>query len=472
MKKIKFLLLILFWFPILSYSQDIENLNISDFIGTSRTLGLSGAQSALGADLGSFAINPASLGLFRRSELGLTSSFTSNRNKSAYLNNDFDSKNPFAAINNLGFALSTTDDSKTRGIKGFTLGVSYNRLATIKQKANINLFNPYNSFSTFLGNYTTEQDGLNSDFLNTNIAIDTIKNLGELGWKSFLIDTKDDSLFYGLADNGGVQQEIEILKEGFNSGWDFGLGINYEDFLYVGGTFKINQYELTFTKRIIESDTKDSIQNFNRYDYTQIYNSIGNGVGYSLGAIIKPLKIWRLGLSYHGKTTYNLTVNNTHILNDIDLNDTGNITLLKRFEFKELEIKSKQFSAPKLVLGNYIQFNKIGFMTTDLEYNFTSSVNETFKNTYRISNGFEFRKNSLRFRTGFGIKNNLYDSKLNGFWSLGTGIRHKAYFIDISLNRIKAFHNFNIYELTNNDKTSIEINRGLTTFSFSLGTKF
>jgi len=323
-----------------------------------------------------------------------------------------------------------------------------------------------------LGNFTTQQNNLNSDFLNTNTLIDTINNLGELGWKSFLIDTNDDSLFYGIAKNGGVQQEIEIVKEGFNSTWDFALGTNYEDILYFGGSIKVNQYEFMYRKRIVESDILDSISNFKRFDYTSTYNSVGTGVGYTLGMIVKPQKYWRIGVGFTGKTNYNLTINTNHILNDVDLTDTGNISLLKRYDFTELERKSIVSRAPQVTVGNYYQFKKIGFITTDFEYNFMSTINSNLKNTFRLSNGFEIRKNDLRFRAGGGIKNSISNLQIIPFWSLGVGIRKKAYFIDLAFNRTSSHQNFNIYELQNNTNTELNLKRGLSIFSFTFGTKF
>ena len=46
--------------------------NSQDVIGTARYVGMGGAMGALGADLGVMGWNPAGIGLYRKSDVGLT----------------------------------------------------------------------------------------------------------------------------------------------------------------------------------------------------------------------------------------------------------------------------------------------------------------------------------------------------------------------------------------------------------------
>src|SRR5690606_34054962 len=66
------------------------------FGGTARVQGLAGAQTALGADAGTMAGNPAGLGLYGRSEITFSPGFNFN-NTSSFLNNTStdDSRNNF-----------------------------------------------------------------------------------------------------------------------------------------------------------------------------------------------------------------------------------------------------------------------------------------------------------------------------------------------------------------------------------------
>ena len=61
--------------PAVSQAQsavDLYNMNRPDLRGTARFMSMGGAFTALGGDLSSLNQNPAGIGIYRSSELGLT----------------------------------------------------------------------------------------------------------------------------------------------------------------------------------------------------------------------------------------------------------------------------------------------------------------------------------------------------------------------------------------------------------------
>ena len=58
-------------------AQDIykvESFSSEDLNGTARYVGMGGAMNALGADISTMSVNPAGIGLYRRSDFSMTGS--------------------------------------------------------------------------------------------------------------------------------------------------------------------------------------------------------------------------------------------------------------------------------------------------------------------------------------------------------------------------------------------------------------
>lgn len=453
------------------YGQDFENINLHHEFGTSRTFGLAGAQSVMGADVGGIYSNPASLGLFRKSELSITPSLGSNVTNVSYLNKTTKTNNSLPLLSNLGVAFSTTDDTKKKGIKNYTLSIVYNRIGDFNSFIDKESFNPAHSFTSYLGDFVSNETTKNPNALDINGAIIDIENLSQLAWKSGLIDIDNNGNFYGIANKGGINQEVRFLSEGYHTSWNFGAGINYEDFVYFGLGVDINQYEYSSQLRIIETDTQDSIANFNRFEYQQNYLSSGNGMGLNFGAILKPLQYWRFGISVKTAVKYQLNSIQNNVLNDVDLSDNADISLLKSYIYNMPQTETIVFSAPKITIGNYIQFKKHGFITTDFEYNFLSSINKNYQNVYRFSNGIEFRKDEYRIRGGWGWQNSIFINRISPFFALGGGYRKGDFFVDVAYNINTSQRNISVYRL-NNFNNTLDIKNRKSIFSFTLGLKF
>ena len=100
--------------------------------GSGRTLGHGGAQNALGADMGSGAYNPAGIGLYRKSNVAISSTINVGNSFTEFNDAAFqttkDSKENFN-VNNFGFVwASPNDNPEDKRIKGLNFGISRTRL--------------------------------------------------------------------------------------------------------------------------------------------------------------------------------------------------------------------------------------------------------------------------------------------------------------------------------------------------------
>ena len=281
-----------------SYSQseiDAFRSSRNDLQGTARVQGMGGAFGALGGDPGATVINPAGIGVYRSSEvsatLGLSNTkITTNGNESQNkLKFNFDN------ISYVGYF--PLGDNKAQSVN---FGFTYNRLKNFDR--NYTGFNSGRSSSltqymanTSKGYYDWEMEG--NDRYNNGASW-----LSILGWNSYLISQKEDAPEYNSIYNGGkLDSEIKSSERGYIEAYDFSIGTNMSDRLYLGLTFSLTDlcYRMSSTYWEDFSQGGFALDNYLETD--------GSGYQLKVGAIYRPFDQLRLGVSYHSPTWYSLT---------------------------------------------------------------------------------------------------------------------------------------------------------------------
>src|SRR4051812_43022565 len=84
--------------------------------GTARSIGIGGALGSVGGDFTTLAVNPAGIGIYRRSEFTVSPSLMFTNTSSNFTgNNSDDNSGSHFAISNLGLVLTNVDDGKRNG---------------------------------------------------------------------------------------------------------------------------------------------------------------------------------------------------------------------------------------------------------------------------------------------------------------------------------------------------------------------
>lgn len=463
---------------------DVVHLSTAYQTSSARTLGLSGAQSALGADPGVIGYNPAGLGVFRRSEIGITSALHLSGVQTDYLNTTSQTNGSSTVVDNFGLIFSTTDDRVEKGFKSYTLGFTYNRAATFTKSIQYGGLNLSDSYTTYLAEYTTDAVAADPSFLDINKTINPIVNLSQLAWKSELIDV-EDTTFVGLAEDGGMYQRIALSDEGFLNYWDIALGVNFSDRWYLGGGLRIGNYQLRSKNEIAEVDSFENVDFLRRFRYYNEYDVIGTGVGYSLGAIRRIGERSRISLAFHAPVNYiSSAVHNYGVEDVLIVRDTLTVPLEKQHS-AEMQEASFTIRAPmRITAGAYVQWQKNGFVTSDVEYQFKpgtsddnlrSEIKSGIKQQFIWRTGAEYRKDFLRFRMGAAVRSNIISGEKQKFilsQSIGAGVRSGLFFADIYVSRMIKKDDFEFYTLNKGNQPTANIRYGLYQIGFSVGSKF
>lgn len=304
MKKNIVLLLALF-ICTCSFAQgeiDAFRLSGNDLRGTARGQAMGGAFGALGGDVTGIMINPAGLGVYRTSEVNASLAFTSTNLKTDW-NNSLNTQDKFKFnFDNISY-------------------VGY--FPTGKEGANvINFAFSYNRLKNFDRRYTASSNAIGSSLTDYMVAITNgidIRDLmdknaydyGDIPWLSILgidggffdhIEGTNDEYTWILNQDETVAPKLNITERGYIEAYDFSLGTNLSDKLYLGATFSLTDIQYHLDSSYGETFEQGGSIGLNNYFETQ-----GAGYQFNVGAIWRPVDALRLGVAYHSPTWYSLT---------------------------------------------------------------------------------------------------------------------------------------------------------------------
>ncbi len=327
--------------PAVSQAQsavDLYNMNRPDLRGTARFMSMGGAFTALGGDLSSLNQNPAGIGIYRSSELGLTLNLDFQSSSATAQGNKTEENQTKFSFNNFGYV--GTMPLNSTGLQSISWGATYSRVASfdrinsgrIGNLAGASLSNYIAAMSNTGGYYPDSQapDGLLFGD-NYNPYLD-----GNAGWLDIVAfqgyvtnDTYSSdgfSGFQGLMGEGTTGSAwFKTREKGYVDEYSFNIGGNVNDVVYWGvgiGVTDMDYKALTqygenldnayiTAKRIAPDQNGDEVYELTNgtadYALTSHLHSSGSGFNFKFGVIVKPINELRLGFAVHTPTWYQMT---------------------------------------------------------------------------------------------------------------------------------------------------------------------
>ena len=333
MKK-KVLAFLLCGLPLMINAQDafdVLQMSQTELRGTSRFQSMAGAFGALGGDISTLTQNPAGIGVYRSSDLGITMSVDRNSSKAGV---DEMSSTRFN-VNNVGYVGAIRLDSEV--VPNLNFGFSYNRLQSFNRHYVGGVANIPTSMSNFIADEFvnvnpngpfTEADLYWTDDFNPYFdgnapwaAVTTYdmptKTNGYVG----IINANGDYMqgLFGDGTRGDAYYEVD--ERGHADEYNIAFGGNVSNKLYFGLDFGIldldyrsfQAYEEDLNNAYIMLDDEDlllsPISNQNTRADWGLYNylhSEGTGVNFKFGLIWRPTKELRIGAAFHTPTFYDM----------------------------------------------------------------------------------------------------------------------------------------------------------------------
>ena len=488
--------------------------------GTARSLGLAGANVSLGADFGNLTSNPAGLGFYTKSEVSLTPGVgfgTANATQvanSAAVGSSFPSISQTAnsfhiASAGVVFANRRPDNDNTSAWRGGAFALGFTRLADFNQGVQYqNTTNDNHSFFQRLrepynnGDYTSAGYQANlDDIYNQGQSGGTYKNIDGLAYGTGLVDQiKVKNPGTGTAQGQTIfragtpirtepiTQTENILTKGSLSQFDLGYGGNYRDRLYIGGG--IGVVSLNRTRTSTFSESSGGAQDFVSTDYLK---TTGTGINARLGVIVRAADALRLGASVQTPTYIRLTEDySTSLTANTKYAAGGGSSLSTAPGTFDYSITTP-FRANA---GATVLLGKVGFITGDAEYvgysqakfkttdgtsdigldDGNASIANGYRNVVNARVGAEARLDIFRVRAGYAYyadpyKNSTFSRNQN-YFSVGTGVRTKTFFVDVAGVYLTSKELYQPYQLASLASPMVNITNNRFTASLTGGLLF
>ena len=432
------------------YSQEFPTLS-------ARSLAMGGAFTSLGGDFSSSYINPAGLGLYRKSEFVISPYLGLSNTSADYLgetNTDF--KYQFN-LSNVGY-VGTYLTNNSKGLVSATYAIGYNRRNNFN---NYSYIRGLNSQTSLVDNFMMELDGTDPENL------DAFTN--RLAFDAYLIDTIPGSDFlYDTPVLLPVDQRRTVSTRGGTGQWNFSFGLNFSDVWYVGFGLGLNRLSLEQEINHSEFDRATADTDFDNFIYTENLDVEGTGINFTFGTMVRLFEIMRLGASIHLPTYYKFDEAYSNSIYSefksgfIPSDQNGDI-------FAEGAFRYKLVTPLKLMGGASVQIGKMGIIAADVEFIDYSRMrlrerddvtdfqadNEQIQDAYRsvvnLKLGGEARFNNLFVRLGGGLYPSPYSSwELNknagrGEVTAGLGYRSSSFFFDLGFSALFHEEKYRLY---------------------------
>lgn len=302
MKKILLILLLAYSLSPIAYSQDVQRFAERGTIGSARYVGMGGAMTAIGGDPSAAMVNPAGLGLYRRSEISVSIDETID-NTQQVGSNDTYQRTRFAAPQ-ISAIWAWGNSQKQRGLVYNNFMFSLNRLANFNR--DIVVKGAGMGMVPTICNITNDEGGVSEEFL-VNKPWDNVDIgwLSILGYEAYLIDPIENNKWKPAVDF--TDGSLSISETGTSDQYTLSWAGNISNQWYIG--IGLNIPTINYTKHTLLRE--ENKQNSSSAELKSMFHVSGVGVSGSFGLIYRPIQALRIGASLQTPTILSLSRQST-----------------------------------------------------------------------------------------------------------------------------------------------------------------
>ena len=300
MKKILLILLLAYSLSPIAYSQDVQRFAERGTIGSARYVGIGGAMTAIGGDPSAAMVNPAGLGLYRRSEISVSIDETID-NTQQVGSNDTYQRTRFAAPQ-ISAIWAWGNSQKQRGLVYNNFMFSLNRLANFNR--DIVVKGAGMGMVPTICNITNDEGGVSEEFL-VNKPWDNVDIgwLSILGYEAYLIDPIENNKWKPAVDF--TDGSLSISETGTSDQYTLSWAGNISNQWYIG--IGLNIPTINYTKHTtLREENKNASA-----ELKSMFHVSGVGVSGSFGLIYRPIQALRIGASLQTPTILSLSRQST-----------------------------------------------------------------------------------------------------------------------------------------------------------------
>lgn len=453
MKKIFLIITILAPMFLMAQSDgDMFDLSSVYYQGTAKSAAMGNAMGAVGGDFSAITINPAGLGMFRKSSFVFTPEFYAISTESTYKGDSGSDRAFRLPMNNIG--LTWTQDFNGNTLKSVSFALGINKLNNYWFNSYVNGNNPNTSL---IDAYIEQlyQNGIYDDYALEDYSPNGIFPL----WETYLLDFYEGGIIDSEVPQGGLNQQYGISKRGASREFSFAAGFNINEKLFLGASVNIPYFDKTLTKDYKETNL-DKNGAFRNWSQNEVVKNSGAGINAKLGAIVYPVRWLRVGAAFHTPSlykveeswyteTYSSFIDGTHNY----ISPTGTYTYTVTTPYRLNASAALIFGNFGMITADYefVDYSKMSASSYDYNYSsFNKYIRNTYKSTSNIRVGTEWRWQTMAFRAGYAFYGsplgfNETDYQTNSY-SLGWGFTYHRFTLDAAYVFSQRQNSYNLYE--------------------------
>lgn len=440
-----------------SFAQnEIDALRYSrlNYGGTARSSAMSGAFGALGGDFSALSLNPAGIGIYRKSEFAFTPGFFSQKTTSNFTGNMLSDYKYNVNFSNAGIVLAYYEPETKKAWKGIMFGFGYNRLNNFNQRISMTGKNSQNSLL----------DIYLSDAVNSGGDLDKMDAFGTqlaLATSAIWLDSASGNYYHHMEGTYGEEQSKQVTTSGSMGETIFTLGGNYDDKLYMGFTAGIPHIRYHEESNYQELADTNALNGFKSFELNEELRTTGVGFNIKFGMIYKPNDWMRIGGAFHSPSYFSMQDDWSSDMTTYFTGDNySSKSPIGQFDYT-LVTPMRAIGSLAFVIGKMglvgIDYEFVDYPSASLsssKYKYLSE-NKAIRAKYMEGNnirfGTEWRLQPMSIRAGAAYHSSPYKSgtAANSYrmdYSAGLGFRDENFFLDFAYVLSMASEDYYFYD--------------------------
>ncbi|MCF6130007.1 transporter [Flavobacterium sp. AS60] len=396
--------------------EDALRYAVENITGSARFRGMGGAFGAVGGDLSALNQNPAGSLFFNNNYATATASINNTKNSSLYNGTRTKDNDSSLDLNQAGVVFVFNDTSGKSNWKKIAIAFNYENTNNFNNSIFSAGTNQYNSIGNYFVNQANANGGIPLELLTLQPGetfyelYDYLGTLPDasypnvsgfqaqqafLGYTTYLFDSNSPNTYNSNVPAANYSQQNYYTSTGYNGKITGNFATQYKDILFLG--LNINAHFTDYVRTTSLREQNDGLA-ANGVSYIRFDNQLhtyGSGFSFNLGAIVKIVPQFRVGLAYESPTWYRLTdelaqyVDSDYSTNSVSNTYVADPDIINVYAPYKIQTPSKWTGSMAYLFG------KKGIVSVDVSTKDYSTTRFKPKNEYPYAGLNQFMKNNL-----------------------------------------------------------------------------
>lgn len=387
--------------------EDALRYAVENLTGSARFRGMGGAFGAIGGDLSALNQNPAGSLFFNNNYATITGSINNSKNSSLYNGTRTKETDSSLDLNQAGVVFIFNDANGKTDWKKIALAFNYENTNNLNNSIFSAGTNQYNSIGNYFVNQANANGGIPLELLQTQPGesfFDLYDYLGTLpdgsypnvsgfqaqqallGYTAYIFDSTSPNTYETNVPSGAnYYQESYLTSTGYNGKVTGNFATSYKDILFLGLNVNAHFSDYVRTTSLFEQNDSPAAIKISTIEFDNQLHTFGSGFSFNLGAIVKIVPQFRVGIAYESPTWYRFTDELTQSVKAVNVDGAQTFTDIADPNITNVYAPYNIQTASKWTGSAAYLFGKKGLLSVDISTKDYSATQFKPKNEYPYS---------------------------------------------------------------------------------------